>query len=476
MKPFSILLLLLATAYFYPVVNTARAGDNPKSRESVEANLKSLREQKATAQRKLEKARIGGGSEELITSLEAEVESIDRRIGDASGTLRFGTRVTKDVNRKYRKIDKKFENIEEAKAAQVKARAAGDTEEVERLDLIIKDNERAINNKESSIAKKREKYQKRFYEKMPGKHALPDIEAPVIPESKIEPTLTNTQKKEIEGCWDLDSVQTKEFYVFYPLGGNSVQTSSKIRAIPVADDQFTRDLESQIPELSDMLRNSESGKISNLEVTSYASKVRGRKGDEGQKALSTSRNENALRAFNTLLLLNGHINAGLKTGNEPKEFKQITVVPDQPEIGNPYTGDLAALSKKKVPESSGKARWDIIRKYATMIKNNGDPTPVKKSDESSVEDIMKELEKCCATSEATLKYQPYQYSKITATLPKFSPNLSTCVKDQKKVSTNTGEKQDEIIRCISPDDNACNGIPASPSNTQKPASNSVEAK
>lgn len=449
MRSFSIvpvLLVLVSSAVF---TTAASADDNITSVESLSKRKETLKQARTEIQQKIK----ASSSSDEIAALRARLDLIDENIRTVEADLRTGARLTNAVLRKERKIGKRNESNDELMEKMKKAQADGDVEAAAQIRDSINANNEVIKRKKKSIDNKETKFEKKFGEEMPSRKPIvvpspvvgPITEASAVPPSSPQPPsnplMSEAQKRELAECWDLNKSVSHDLYVFFPIGGASIKSDA-------IDDEYTAYLDAQVKGLAQRLDDPYHTKISKLLVTSYTSTVpflktaKGGKPAQTPEDLSKERSKSANAAIFTLLGVQGKTNAKLFTGDVTREFDEKQTTPEALSIGPKYIpGDYTALSKKPMtPES---VRVAAIRKAAISLLANQDPTPVRvtgKDEEESITLTMEKLEKCCATNPATLKYQPFQYSKITATLPNYNPNAPACMSARVNVTTTTAAK------------------------------------
>jgi len=200
--------------------------------------------------------------------------------------------------------------------------------------------------------------------------------------------------------------------------------------------------EKEVASIAKDLTSDSYGKIGSMRVTSYTSKVKFTKSNRTSQELADLRNKGAGNALFDELFLQSNIareDAKLMSGTGASAtFDREDTVPTEPSVGSDWRGgDYGAKEKLKVNDAD-------IQKAAEAILASKDPTPVRVTSGTKEENLVATADKlraCCAYNEATLKYQPYQFSEVTVTLPKFDPTLATCTKvSATQINTAVGEK------------------------------------
>ncbi len=431
-------------------VTIAHGADPIVGYSNLEKRKAELKKQQKAIQDKID----ASSDEDEISRLNTDLTPIDNELSDVSTRMRKGNNKVNAVIRKENRIrDLSEQNVGLLADIQA-AKDAGDTDEAARLQGIYDGNLDTIERKKGKIAKKKEKFEKAVGEKMGGDAPIIPMPRPSLVMPVFKPTLTDRQKKEISGCWDLANPVTQDLFVYFPLGSRSVKTFGE-------SDEFSAELKSQIRDLQRNLAYPDSGKINKVEITSYTSKVDfTKKGKDGkplqtQAELSSDRSTSAERGLFSNLMLAG--TSGYMIEDQTDDvYKKASV--EAPPIGPGWKpGDYGNLAKKKIDlKRDGKLIEARARELVNDSESSADanPTPARvivftdegKVDvEKSVTATMAALTKCCSKDRATLKYQPFQYSKITVSMPVFKPEAATCVAAEKVTTTNSSKPEVPVI-------------------------------
>jgi hypothetical protein len=176
-------------------------------------------------------------------------------------------------------------------------------------------------------------------------------------------------------------------------------------------------------------------KIGDLKATGYASRVRGK--TKTSTALATERGKMANTKLTGFLAM--QTDEGKTFGNLVGMAPSSTAAKNVEAGPASKPGEYAVLSKKKPTPA------DIDAVATKIFERTGeykDETPVRGKD---LDETKKRLKACCDTNMATLKFQPYQYTKIEVFGVKFNASLDACVAKSKSIMSGSSTQVKPII-------------------------------
>lgn len=434
-KKISHVLFALTIACSFTAAGVSFAEEDPPVQgvEAMNAKIKELEDQKAMVKAKIESLRqekkAGGDWRKIdpqITDLSNQLITIDQEKAPYVRKLKAG-------ERKYGKVvrdETKIEELTEQAKGWVKEMEGKTPAQQEALMEKVRLNRDEVHRLQARIKRKEKAFEKKIGEDMPER--CDDTEVFNTKTRKCDPkvaprkTLTDAEKMKLDECYTKGEALKKKVISHFSKGQEILKKNSPVIAERPIRDAFEGDVQDVINEM----QASGVGKIWKVEATSYGSRV----GSKTRKAddLSLCRSENALSEFFGVLAVD-HGMLAAKTN----DFEGKTVLPKTIEIGSKWTpGDYDVKAKQKTtPEG--------VKKVAQEILAGSDPTPVRATGGTPAENLeqtINNLNACCSTNQATLKYQPYQYTEMTVYGAKFTPTSEACVTKADQVANTTTAK------------------------------------
>jgi hypothetical protein len=386
--------------------------------------------------RKNKSFRTDEAREQMAANAEAKLNALK----DESRGLKL--RLQK-AGKKSAKIDRDTAKIaaNEKKIEQLQGLKAGKSaEEVAVLDDEIRGYNADNDSLRAKIKRKGKAYAKKTGETIEESRGSNVVQPVVLPKIQTT-TLTDEEKRGIDGCWTpSDKPIGKTAVAFYSLGKDEVPDGAHLGEPEKLEALFEKSADDVRQALYDA-RSGSTAKIARIEATSSVSRVRGSKSAE---ALAAQRSRKANNRFNAFL-------------KNPKEGLAVDELNSfESKVGKGRTtvqgpewkpADYANLSKKKVTnEMLKKAATDIVDgKIGSMVKGKFVPdyTPARVdvgTREEQINGTIEKLKDCCGTNAATLKYQPYQFTQIEVYGATYTPFAETCVRSTAQVGTQVGTK------------------------------------
>lgn len=259
----------------------------------------------------------------------------------------------------------------------------------------------------------------------------------------VAKTAQDTRKRKIAACWDTSEAAStkKKIYSLFRMGESSVKLKTSENAdIPVVnaeDPALTAYFQGQVSQADQAL--GDYGRVSKVVATSYTSKVPYVKSKQTDARLAKLRSQQSIQNLFAELSVDHSRTVGSDRDPRPADLDYASDVKEPSvktvSVGPKWTlGEYERLVRKKVSPN------DLLGAAKAILKNP-DPSPVKATTGTSEERLTKTvaaLKQCCALNQATLKYQPYQFTELTVTMPKFTPGA--CTLDSRKIAGSTSAK------------------------------------
>lgn len=444
-------LVLFSFIAIFATVSAARAdGDPVKGRKAIAIRMDELDGQikKLDAEIKAEEAKNEPD--------ETKLQSLNDQRSKLQGEFNTYRHKSKAADRKYDKVVRDETNAEKQQqiidetAAELKKGVESGTlsqDQIAELQQKIQDATAEKKRLLDRVARKEKQYKKKVGEDMPdrceaplywndaAKSCLPKCTPPAVLNEKGEcevprKVASDEDKKKLDECYTKDEKPIDvQMYAHFSLGKSEVPTGSTVPG----DADLQSVFETNATAVQKALVDGGYSKIWKLDSTGYASRVRGK--TRTPAALSDERAKNATTSFTAFLKtpLEGEPRI-----TETADLEKTNSTPDKIELGPNWTpDDYKVKSRRKITD---KNRDALVTKYAQAILASKDPTPVKVivNGKADLEATKKKLAECCDMSEATLKYQPYQYTAIKVYGAKFTPNTEACT-----------TKADQVVNTVS---------------------------
>jgi len=485
-------LVLFSFVAIFATVSAVRAdGDPVKGREAIAIRMDELDGQikKLDAEIKAEEAKNEPD--------ETKLQSLTDQRSKLQGEFNTYRHKSKAADRKYDKVVRDETEAAEidqelaTKLDELKKGVEGGTFSEKKIKKYQRDIQKLQKRKEflvgedGRVSRKEKQYEKKVHEDMPDRCRPPlfwnNEDRLCLPHCDPKTKVVNKETKECDAKCDGDLIQTADRKSCMCKVAGEVETNGKCsKVLPDSEKQKLDDcylpveekptatmyvhfglgddgipdvwkgsnnvaLKKTFIEYGDAVRKAltEGGyaKIGKLEATGYASRVRGKTRTSEKLAEARAKRANTeLTGFLALPSDESQPVGSLSNLN-------LTATPASPaEIGPAWEpADYQTLNRRVLTDRN---RDRLLTNYAQAMQKRyddaikahktPDPTPVLVP--GDLEATKAKLAACCGATEATLKYQPYQFTEVKVYGVKFKPDLEACVKKSEEVANQTASK------------------------------------